>query len=347
MTNTLDMPTLCPALAVCPNTDCSTSGRIAIHSHKERRYICHACKTTFAATTGSPLFGLKKPLWVVYLVLTLLAYGCPIPAIVAAFGLDERTVAAWLNKAGQHAKAVQEQVVCTGQVDLGQVQGDELYVKHQGGKVWMALAMSVFSRLWLWGALAAHRDTALITQVVGQVRAAAKLGEPILWAVDGFAAWPSAILNVFRDPQRTGKRGRPPLLVWADLHIVQVVKQYTKRRISSVKRTLAYGCQQAAEALVAASQVTGGVFNTAYIERLNGTFRTWLPALTRRSRTPARDVAQIEAAMFWTGVVYNFCRVHRSLDGSPAMAADLTDHVWSIHELLSFKTASERVHAVL
>jgi transposase-like protein len=248
MTNTRDMPTLCPAQAVCPNSDCSTSGRLGIHSHKERRFICHACKTTFAATSGSPLFGLKSPLWVVSLVLTLLAYGCPIPAIVAAFGLDERTVAAWLRKAGQHAKAVQEQVVCNGQIERGQVQGDELYVKHQGGKVWMGLAMSVFSRLWLWGAVAPHRDSELITQVVRRVRAAAKLGEPILWAVDGFVAWTSAILDVFRDPQPTGKRGRPPLVVWADLHSIQVVKQYTKRRVSSVKRTLAYGCQQCLQA---------------------------------------------------------------------------------------------------
>jgi transposase-like protein len=347
MNSTTDLPTLCPAQAVCPNPDCTTSGRIGIHSQSERRSICHACKRTFVATRGSPLFGLKTPLWVVHLVLTLLAYGCPIPAIVAAFGLDERTVATWLRKAGTHAKAVQAQVVCRGQLDLGQVQGDELYVKHQGGKVWMALAMSVFSRLWRWGAVAPNRDTALITQVVRAVRAAAQLGQPILWAVDGFVAWTSAILAVFRDPQPTGKRGRPPLVVWADLHIVQVVKQDTKRRVSAVKRTLAYGSQHAAEALVAATQVTGGVFNTAYIERLNGTFRTWLPALTRRSRTPARDVAQIEAAMFWTGVVYNFCHVHRMLGASPAMAADLTDHVWSIHELLTYKTTSERVHDVL
>jgi transposase-like protein len=347
MTTITEMPTLCPAQAVCPNPDCTASGRIGIHSHQERRYICHACKTTFAATTGSPLFGLKTPQWVVLIVLTLLAYGCPVPAIVAAFGVDERSVAAWLKKAGAHAKAVQEEVVCNGQVDLGQVQGDELYVKHQAGTVWMAMAMSVFSRLWLWGAVAPQRNTALITQVVQQVRAAARRELPILWATDGFTAWASAILTVFRDPQPTGKPGRPPLVVWADLHIIQVIKSYTKRRVRAVKRILVYGSQHAAEAMVHATQVGLGVFNTAYIERLNGTFRTWITALTRRSRTPARDVAQIEASMFWTGVVYNFCRIHRSLDASPAMAADLTDHVWSIHELLHYQTASKRVHAVL
>jgi hypothetical protein len=146
---------------------------------------------------------------------------------------------------------------------------------------------------------------------------------------------------VFRDPVRTGKRGRPPLIVWAELHIVQVVKQYTGRRLSGVQRRLAHGCMGAAEAIMQATQVGLGVINTASIERLNGTWRTWLPALTRRSRTPARRDAHLEAAMFWTGVVYNFCRVHTTLNGTPAMAAELTDHVWTVEELLRYRIKRE------
>lgn len=221
------------------------------------------------------------------------------------------------------------------------MQGDELYVKTQKGTVWMATAMSVFSRLFLWGAVAPQRDTALVTQVVAQVRAAAQVGRPILWAVDGFAAWASSVLRVFRDPLRTGMRGRPRLVIWADLHIVQVVKQYTGRKLTGVDRRLAYGCMHGAQTIMQTTQVTLGVINTAYIERLNATFRTWLPALTRRSRTPARQVPHLEAAMFWMGVVYNFCRVHATLQGTPAMAADLTDHVWSVRELLYYRGSRE------
>jgi len=99
-------------------------------------------------------------------------------------------------KAGKHAQQLQEQEVCQGQVDIGQSQGDQLYVATHYGTVWMAMAMRVFSRLWLWGAIAPKRDTALITQVVEQVRAAALVGRPILWAIDGFAAWTKAILTV-------------------------------------------------------------------------------------------------------------------------------------------------------
>jgi transposase-like protein len=208
-----------PELVVCPNSACQATARIGVHSHKQRRYICHGCKTTFADTTGTMLYGLKHPIALVLLVLSLLAYGCPVPAIVATFELDERTIADWQAKAGRHAKTVQQQVVCQGQLDLGQVQADELYTKTQAGPIWVATAMTVFSRLWLWGALGWQRDEQLIAPVIEQVRATAQPGHPILFAVDGFKAYVTCILKVFRDPVRTGKPGRPRLVVWADLHI--------------------------------------------------------------------------------------------------------------------------------
>lgn len=306
-----------------------SNGRIGVHSQKERRYKCHDCETTFSDSYGSPLYGLKTPQWVVTLVLTLLAYGCPIPAIVAAFELDERTVSDWLEKAGVHAKAVQEEIVCNGQVDLGQVQGDEFYTKTQCGAVWLATAMCVFSRLFLWGAVSIERNSRLVTEVVEHAKAAAQPGRPILWATDGFAAWASVIQTVFRTAVYTGNPGRPCLQLWPDLHIVQVT------------RRLLHGCQQAAEELVAVTQGNLGVFNTAYIERLNATFRTWIPAATRKTHTPAARRRRLAAALFWTGVVYNFCHVHASLQASPAMAAGLTDSLWSIDRLLHYRLRRE------
>jgi transposase-like protein len=326
-----------PELVVCPNSTCDASGRIGVHSIKERRYKCHGCGTTFAETTGTPLFGLKHPLWIVSVVLALLACGCPIPAVVFAFGVDERTVADWQHKGGQHARQIQAQVVCQGQIDVGQVQADELYTKTQAGPVWVATAMTVFSRLWLWGAINWERDTALVQPVIEQVRAAAQPGRPILFAVDGFTAYVTSIRKVFRDPLHTGKPGRPRLVVWADLHIVQVVKQRVGRRLVSITRRLAHGSMASAEAIMQATQVELGRINTAYIERLNATLRTWMPALVRRTRTPSGRRDQLEAALFWTGCVYTFCHIHATLAGTPAMAADLTDHVWSIDELLRYR----------
>jgi transposase-like protein len=331
------LPPMRPELVVCPNLACGASERIGVHSLKERRYICHVCGKTFAETSGTPLFGLKHPLWLVGVVLALLACGCPVPAVVFAFGLDERTVADWQAKAGRHAKTVQQQLVCQGAIDLGQVQADELYTKTQAGPVWIATAMTVFSRLWLWGAISWNRDAALLAPVIEHVRAAAQPGYPILFAVDGFKAYVTTILQVFRDPLRSGKRGRPRLVVWDDLHIVQVVKRRVGRRRVSITRQLAYGSLCRAEAIMQATQVELGRITTAYIERLNATLRTWLPGLVRRTRTPAGRRDQLEMGLFWTGCVYNFCHVHATLAGRPAMAADLTDHVWSIDELLRYR----------
>ena len=341
------LPPLRPEVVVCPNPACGASERIGVHSHQERRYICHTCGRTFSETTGTLLYGLHHPAWLVTVVLTLLAFGCPVPAIVAAFALDERTVAAWQEKAGAHARAVQEELVCTGQVDLGQVQADELYVKTQAGPVWMATAMCVFSRLFLWGAISAHRDERLLTQVMQHVRAAARRGQALLFAVDGLASYPTTILKVFRDPERTGRRGRPPLVVGADLHIVHVVKHRTGHAVRAVTRRVVHGRGHAAQELMAATQVLLGVINTAYVERLNATLRTWMPALTRRSRTPARNVGVLEARLFWTGVVYNFCHVHATLQGTPAMAANLTDHIWSVEEVIRHGGPCRPLHAIL
>ena len=331
------LPPMRPELVVCPNSDCGANDHIGVHSHKERRYICHTCHRTFAETTGTMLYGRKHPAWLILVVLTLLAYGCPLPAIVATFEIDERTVADWLFTAGKHARHLHNQIVGQGQVDVGQVQADELYTKTQAGSVWIALAMSVFSRLWLGGAIGWERDAALLEPVIEQVRAAAAPRQAILFAVDGFSAYVKCILKVFRDPLRSGRRGRPQLIVWEDLHIVQVVKQRLGRRLVCISRRLAHGSIERAEELMQMTQVGMGRINTAYIERLNATMRTWMPALVRRTRTPSSGRGRLEAALFWTGCVYNFCHVHATLESTPAMAADLSDHVWSIDELIRYR----------
>jgi transposase-like protein len=341
-------PALNPALMSCPH--CGEKERIWIHSQQERRYRCATCRRTFAETRGTPLFGTHYPAWVVILVVTLLAARGPVQAIVFAFSIDERTVAAWQRKAGQHAQRVQAEVVCNGRLDLGQVQADELYVRTQWGAAWMATAVCVFSRLFLWGAVSIERSTNLVEKVVVRVHAAACRGAraSILWVTDGYGGWAQAIRKVFRDPLYTGRPGRPRLLVWPELHLVQVVKRYTSRRLTAIERRLVIGDWRAAQDVLLLTQLFVGTFNTAYIERLNATLRTWIPALTRRPRTPARYRLHLQAAMFWTGCVYNFCRVHNTLAGTPAMAAGLTESVWSVRDLLfCFRVKRESLHVVL
>ena len=61
-----------------------------------------------------------------------------------------------------------------------------------------------------------------------------------------------------------------------------------------------------------------------------------MPCLVRRTRQLARSCLRLELEMFWLGIVYNFCTVRSSLGTTPAMAAGLADHVWSIDDLLRY-----------
>jgi transposase-like protein len=220
----------------CHNPDCPARGQlglgnIRVHSRTERRYRCTTCGRTFAATRDTPFYRLKAPADLVTIVLTLLCHGCPLQALVAAYGLDERTVAAWRDRAGRHGQNFHEHHVLSGQVELGHVQADELYVKTVAGRVWMAMAMAVPSRLWLGGAIGPKRDLAFILAVVRMVRSAAR-SLAILVCVDGLAGYVTAFTRVFRNPQRTGRRGRPRLAT-VGLLLGQVIKHHAGRCVSA------------------------------------------------------------------------------------------------------------------
>lgn len=283
-----------PTKQFCHNPDCLLRGQIGqgnigVHSQRDRRYRCDRCGRTFSATKGTTYYRLHTAVDIVTLVLILLCHGCPLQAIVAAFGCDERTVAAWQARAGQHCQAVHAHVVAQGQVDLQHVQADELWVKLVGKRVWMAMALAVPSRLWLGGVVSAHRDLGLITRLVQIVRSCAA-GAAILVCVDGLASYVTAFRLVFRQPVHTGRRGRPRLVPEQGLLLGQVVKQYAQRHVVSVSRRIVQGSAEAISAVLTATH-SGAQINTAYIERLNAAFRSALAPLTRRGRAIAHTVA--------------------------------------------------------
>src|SRR2546427_21792 len=238
-----------PTTVFCPNRHCPARGQtgmgnIGIHSQKEQRFICHECHKTFSATKGTAFYRLRTAAETVSLVVTLLAHGCPVQAIVVAFGLDERTIADWWARSGRQGQGVHEYLV-----------------------------------------------------------------------------------------------GRPRLRPWRNVLIAQVVKRYERRRVVDTERRIVDGTPARVETLRRRSQ-GDGVINTAYIERLNATFRERLAPLARRCRALARQTLTLHEGMFVVGTVYNFCTPHESLHAgqktTPAMAAGITDHCWTMQELLSF-----------
>ena len=156
---------------------------------------------------------------------------------------------------------------------------------------------------------------------------------------------------MFRIPLLSGKLGRPRLRAWENLCIVRVIKQSSGRRVTGIIQRISCGTWKQACLLLKQTQNTLSP-HVCYIERINGTFRSRIVALVRRGRLLVRQLTTLHHAMYLVGTVYNFCSPHKSLRKvlyltgfdshrwipmTPAMAIGITDHVWTVRELLAYQ----------
>src|SRR5947208_16716887 len=105
----------------------------------------------------------------------------------------------------------------------------------------------ISTRLWLAGAVSAHRDMSLIRRLIERVRRCAAR-RPLLVCTDGLVSYIRAIRETFRDPVPTGKGGRPRLRPWRHVLIAQVVKRYERRRVVEPERRVIEGTPARVEA---------------------------------------------------------------------------------------------------
>jgi transposase-like protein len=323
----------------CPARGQVGQHTIWIHSRTPLRYRCSVCGKTFSQRAGTLFFGRRTDEDTITRVITLVGNGCPIPAIEVAFGFQAQTVRDWVEAAGTHCERVHHQLLLQPR-DLQQVQADEIRLKTQAGVLWLAMALMVSTRLWLGGAVSAHRDRSLLERLVALVAACASFG-PLLFVTDGLTTYIEVVRKAFRTRQ-SGTGGRPRLNIWPELVIAQVVKQTAHRAVTGTLHRLVQGSVRMFLTLLWSTPGCQ-VLNTAYIERLNGTFRSRLAVFGRRTRLSARRTATVESGLYLVGTLYNFCMVHSSLrpqvDGkrTPAMAAGITERVWSVGELLHYR----------
>jgi IS1 family transposase len=172
-----------------------------------------------------------------------------------------------------------------------------------------------------------------------------------LITTDEYPVYETEILEAYGEtvvPQRTGKPGRPakPYKVApAGLHYAVVHKTREKGRVVKVEPRVVFGTLVAILAALALSLVSK-VINTAFIERHNGTDRNRNSRKVRKTYGFSKDWQVHEAVTYFTMYSYNFCWPVRTLrvkgaDGiwhqrTPAMAAGLADHVWTLAEWLAF-----------
>lgn len=170
---------------------------------------------------------------------------------------------------------------------------------------------------------------------------------PELITSDELSCYEDVIKEVFGAtvvPPRTGKPGRPAgprLEVPQELNYATVCKTRKKGRVVEVVTKVVFGALS-----VILSLLNGGKINTSYVERLHGTDRHFNARKGRKTYCFSKDWYVHEAMTYFTLYSYNFCWPVRTLrvkgaddhwqQRTPAMAAGLADHVWSLREWLAF-----------
>jgi IS1 family transposase len=175
---------------------------------------------------------------------------------------------------------------------------------------------------------------------------------PDLITTDEYSAYKDAILQTYGEqvvPPRTGKPGRPkkPYKVPpTGLNYATVHKIREKGRVVKIEYRVIFGTVLAVQAALLGSLVSKAI-NTALVERHNGTDRHRNARKARKSYRFSKLLAVHEAVTYLTMYSYNFCWPVRTLrvrpddqsrwqERTPAMAAGLTDHVWSLQEWFAF-----------
>ena len=218
----------------------------------------------------------------------------------------------------------------------------------------MAMAIMVSTWLWLGGVVSTRRDCRLIRSLADRIRGIV-LCRPLLLAVDGLASYHKAFQRAFQTEEHLGHKGRPRKYAWSDIAIVQVVKRRRPDGLE-IERRIFQGCAHQVRRLRQATQQAVGVINTAYIERLNATFRLRLCALNCRTSALDRQPETLTAGLFIVGCFYNLCETQDSLrlrlsvgtdsycwvHRISAIAAGLTEQIGIVDELLKFRVPPPR-----
>ena len=194
------------------------------------------------------------------------------------------------------------------------------------------------------------RSAAKVTALVDDVHRRLGRRVPRLITTDEYAPYKQAILNAFGDeitPPRTDKPGRPKAsykIAPRDLNYATVHKKREKGRVVDITFNVVFGTPQTVASALADSAVSKQI-NTAFIERQNGTDRNRNSRKVRKTYSFSKEWDTHEAVGYFTLYSYNFCwpvrtltqkdTHHRPQPRTPAIAAGLTDHVWTLQEWLS------------
>jgi hypothetical protein len=339
-----------------------------------RQFHCLGCHGFFPAHHGTIFHGKHAAVELIVRVLACVAEGLGIRATARVFEVDANTVLQWLVEAAEQLRAFAHYVLCDLHVE--QLQLDELYAVLRDRKAGAITDAEAIQRLerspyWVWTAMdpdsklllvidGGTRTLEMAQRVVHQVVQCLAPGCVPLCLTDGLKDYGTAFLAHFGQwvhPARRRDTGPLPKPRWVprpELLYAQVVKSYRRRRIVGINYRVVFGTMERVQQVLSAC---GRKINTAFVERLNLDIRQRVAAVGRRVNTLCQGEDGIRQQLVVYHAYDNFCLPHASLrqplpvpeitNGSgsaklwhpctPAMAAGLTDHVWSLKEVLLYR----------
>jgi IS1 family transposase len=339
-----------------------------------RQLLCVVCRCYFLETLGTIFHGKRASVELIVHVIGCLAEGLGIRGTARVFEVDPNTVLQWLVEAAEQLRAFAQHVL--HDVRVRQVQLDELFALLSAVKDGTVSEAEAIARLerspqWVWVAMdpesklllaldVGDRTLAMAQRVVHHVAQVLAPDCAPLFLTDGFREYLTAVLTHYGQwvqPPRRQAQGPAPKPRWMPLPqllYAQVIKTVRRRRLVDVQHRVVFGTLEAVQQVLAAG---GWQINTAFVERLNLSLRQHVAAVGRRVTTLCKGEAGLRQGLTLYQVYYNFCLPHTSLrlplphpaathgtgtakrwqPRTPAMAAGLTDHVWTLREVLLFR----------
>ena len=337
-------------------------------SGKRRIFRCRTCATHFSETRETVFFDLRTAEEKVMMALKMLLVRVDLAGICFVLGVTEETVLVWLRRAAHQADAINRHLL--RHLPVTEVQLDEMWNfiarKHaceadpagesvpegEDGRQWIWISFAPEFRLMI-AAMVGPRtlDTAKAVVAATKARVA---GIPVFFS-DGFTCYLAALMAAFHVVTtfaRTGKWGRPrkPLCQpHPDLVYGQLVKQKHQGKFLTLSTRVVLGAERLAQ--------LGLTISTALVERVNLTLRQALAPLARKTSSFCKDRERLRQRVIFFQAFSNVARPHMSLrqplplhartrhgaihlrwqECTPAMAAGVTDHVWTFRELLTAK----------
>ena len=362
----------CPNLS-CAYYGWLKRGNIRANGHpgggEWRQFHCSGCDTYFLETKGTLFYGKRLATQLMLWAVAAMAEGLGPRAVGRVFAIEPETALAWLVAASQQLALFSAYQM--RELQLEQVQLDELYARistpaiaegsqtkaERRSSAWLWTALDPVSKLWL-TLVVGPRSLACAQQLVHQVEQMLAPGCVPLFVTDGLRHYQTALLTHFGQwlPRHNnqGRRLKPRWLPLPELDYAQLIKKRRRRRLVGISRRVIFGSLERIKLRLAAH---GWQINTAFIERLNLNIRQHVSGLGRRVLRLAKSSAGLRQQTLLYQSYYNFCLVHASLRRplgqpqpskgpaslkkwqpcSPAMAAGLTDRVWTLRELLLFR----------